>query len=413
MEPLSDSVSDSADRYEAGLVFMERGVSHLGLGNAYQAWGYSAFNATQPDTRNHGAGEIDFRSILAESSKENSFEYPRLGVRRTLVARIDFVPGDADRITVWMHPSLRAGTREEDLPRALTTEFRADTSFDEIRLVHRGGGSGWLMGDLKVATYFEDLTEPYAWQSLQFIGGVTLGIAALIGMAGWWRTTRTLRRERGVLEVNKALERERDRIARDLHDSLGATLSEISLLSSMAEIRPPVEVAQDVVRIQKRAQEAAEALEAIVWAADGKSDTVPRFVEYALNFAKEFLSVASIRLTVESELSATAQNRDAPMATHVRHNAFLAFKEALNNVVKHAQASEVTLRFVSSPQRLVIEVCDNGLGNCPKVKPDGASGRGLRNMRSRLESVGGNLSVESPPLRGTRIRFELPLEAKP
>lgn len=414
IDPESDGFSDFAARYEAGWVFTQNGVERLGLGNALLAWGYSAFHAIQPDTNNHGPGEVDFNSEHPERVGSSIFELPRMGVRRTIIARIDFLPGRDDRITVWMQPNLKAGIGEADLPESLTTRFRANASFDRFALVHRGGGAGWRIGDLAVATAFEDLTGPRFWQRPGFFGWVALGIAALVGPTGWRKavmTERRLRMQREQVEAANLLERERSRIARDLHDSLGATLSEISLLSSITESQVPPSIAPNLGRIHKRTHEAVEALEAIVWATDPEADTVGGFVDHALGFANDFLTAAGVQVNL-SKTPATVTGSTTAMAAHLRHNAFLAFKEALHNVVKHARAREVRIVFDHSGRHLAVEVSDDGRGDCPPIETlatDGSTGHGLRNMRARLESIGGSMSLESHPGQGTRIRFEIPL----
>jgi signal transduction histidine kinase len=215
-----------------------------------------------------------------------------------------------------------------------------------------------------------------------------------------------LRQERDALESRNALELERTRIARDLHDSLGSTLSEISLLSSIAQ--SSAQPTRDLWKIEQRARECVEALEDIVWATNPQADTVRSFIDHASRFATEFLTTAGIRITI----SAPQEIRSGKMQAAVRHNVFLAFKEALNNVVKHARATEVRIAFDRRDDRLGVLVSDNGLGTCPRENAGGADGsecHGLRNMRTRLTSVGGLATVESHPDQGTRIRFEIPL----
>jgi len=238
IDPISDFFTEQTGHYEAGLVFSEKGNLHLGIGNAWNAWGYSAFNAADKGFGNKILGEFDLNSEVAELSNLSSFEPPRLGVQRTIVARVQFIPGENDRVTVWLQPDLSAGSSELRMTRDQTTVFRADASFDQILLSHRGGGHGWRMGNLAIATHFEDLTEPYAWQNPWFLSLALALASTLIGGMGWWQAKlRALRlqEERDGLAEQNALEQERKRIARDLHDELGATLSEISLLCSIAQ----------------------------------------------------------------------------------------------------------------------------------------------------------------------------------
>lgn len=409
VDPLSDGVSEMTSHYFAGCVFAEKGSETLGLGNALNAWGYSAFNADKKGSANDADGEVDFNSLNSETLGHSKFEPPRIGTPRTIAAKIQFVPGDADQITVWMDPDLSAGSDESRLLPEQTTVFRANASFDEFQLVHQGGGRGWRIGNLKVATTFKGLTERNLFQKPIFWRWVVATLICGWGGVGWYRTShreRLFQRERDELESRNALERERTRIARDLHDSLGAALSEISLMSSIAQTTgDPV---QGLRKIESRAKDSIEELETIVWATDPKADTVHSFADHATRFATDFLASAGIKALVTIPPGILP----GKMQANTRHHAFLAFKEAIHNVVKHARASEVRIGFEPSVPRLAVTIADNGRGNCPEENacgPDGSQCHGLRNIRSRLESIGGTASIESHPDCGTKVRFEIPL----
>ena len=409
VDPLSDGVSKMTWRYSAGWVFAEKGVDHLGLGNAAFAWAYSAFNTDQKGPANGADREFDFRSLRPEIPGECVFEFPHVGTPRTIAAKIQFIAGGTDLITVWMDPNLSAGSDESRMLPEQTSVFRANASFDEFRLLHQGGGRGWRIGNLKVATTFKDLTEPHPWQTSVFWRWVaTVLVCALWGI-GRYRASRReklVKQERDELESRNALERERTRIARDLHDSLGAALSEISLMSSIAQTTgDPV---QGLRKIESRAKDSIEELETIVWATDPKADTVHSFADHATRFATDFLASAGIKALVTIPPGILP----GKMQANTRHHAFLAFKEAIHNVVKHARASEVRIGFEPSVPRLAVTIADNGRGNCPEENacgPDGSQCHGLRNIRSRLESIGGTASIESHPDCGTKVRFEIPL----
>ena len=410
VEPISDFYSEPLAKYEAGLIFSDKGNLHLGIGNAWNAWGYSAFNTAEMGFGNADKGEFDLNSKLAEVSYLSSFELPRLGVRRTIVVRVQFIPGETDQITVWMEPDLSAGSNEQRMTQNQTTTFRADASFDQILLSHRGGGHGWRIGNLVIASQFRNLTDAYVWQKPLTIALSLAVVSTLIGSVGWFNSKRRvlrLQQERTVMTKQKsALEEERKRIARDLHDDLGSTLSEISLLSSIA--RSSKDPSQELFKIESRALRSVEALEEIVWSIDPKADSVQNFVEHASRFAEDFLYTARIRLDLIKPSVVMAETLQAG----VRHNLYLAFKESLNNVFKHAQADQVNIRFDLTPEHLSVRVSDNGQGNCPSlVNADTghSESHGLRNMRSRLESVGGLVCVDSQPTLGTTIIFQVPI----
>jgi signal transduction histidine kinase len=292
-----------------------------------------------------------------------------------------------------------------------TTTFRADASFDQILLSHRGGGNGWRIGNLAIATQFEDLTDAYLGKKPWFIALVLAAASVLIGGLGWFSTKRRklrLQREHSVLVEKKALEEERKRIARDLHDDLGSTLSEISMLCSIAQSskNPSLELG----KIISRAHRSVESLEEIVWSVDPKADSVRSFVEHTSQFAEEFLHSANIRF----DLIKPSVMIDGTLPGGIRHNLFLAFKESLNNVHKHAQAEQVKIRFYLTPKHLSLEVSDNGQGYCPSLVDAvsrNSQSHGLSNMRIRLESVDGLVCVDSQPNRGTTICFQVPIQS--
>lgn len=412
VDPLSDFFTEKTGNYEAGLIFSDQGKAHLGIGNGWNAWGYSAFYASKLGFGNQEKGEFDLNSEIHEFTGRSFFEPPRFEVKRTIVVRVRFIPGEDDQITVWLQPNLSAGSDELRMTPDQTTTFRANASFDQILLSHRGAGNGWRIGNLEIATKFEDLTNPYVWQKPWFTALGLAIVSALIGSLGWFNAKRRelgLQQERDVLVVKKnALEEERKRIARDLHDDLGSTLSEISLLCSIAQSskNPSVELG----KIESRALRSVEALEEIVWSIDPKADSVRSFVDHTSQFAEEFLYTARIRLDLIKPSVVMAETLQA----EVRHNLYLAFKESLNNIFKHAQADQVNIRFGLTPEHLSLYVSDNGRGNCPSlVNADTghSESHGLRNMRSRLESVGGLICVDSQPNRGTTIVFQVPIHS--
>lgn len=149
-------------------------------------------------------------------------------------------------------------------------------------------------------------------------------------------------------------------------------------------------------------------MEKIVWSIDSKADSVRSFVDHASQFAADFLASARIRL----DLITPSVVMVGMLPVAARHNLFLAFKEALNNVVKHAQADRVRIRFDPTPKLLTIHVSDNGRGICPSLdnaSNDDSQRHGLGNMRARLESVGGLVSIDSQANRSTTVCFRVPV----
>jgi signal transduction histidine kinase len=156
-------------------------------------------------------------------------------------------------------------------------------------------------------------------------------------------------------------------------------------------------------------------MDEIVWAVDPQHDTLSGLMDYISAFTEEFLRVAGIRCRMDLPPVLPAM----PVAAETRYNLFLALKEALNNVVKHARATEVWLRLRLAPGEITLVIEDNGQGLANRAGGDGAdrlsSGHGLTNLQKRLETVEGRCRVESAAGKGTRVDLTVPaqIEASP
>jgi signal transduction histidine kinase/ligand-binding sensor domain-containing protein len=256
---------------------------------------------------------------------------------------------------------------------------------------------------------------PQFWQTWWFATGMVLAGGGAVGGAARYLTRRRLRKKMEKLERQRAIEKERARIAKDIHDDLGASLTRITLLSQSgrADQDDPHQSAVHLDQIYHTARELTRAMDEIVWAVSPQHDTVDSLVTYLGKFAQDFLSVAGIRcrLNVPIELPAWQ------MTAEVRHNLFLAFKEALHNVLKHASATEVRVTLLPSESGFWLVVDDNGKGfntGCNgNASAHAASdhglrfshGNGLANVKKRLEEIGGRFELKSAPGEGTTVRF--------
>jgi signal transduction histidine kinase len=220
-------------------------------------------------------------------------------------------------------------------------------------------------------------------------------------------TRRRMQRQLDRLERQHLLERERTRIARDIHDDLGTSLTQISLLSESARKHAAgsPETMVELDRICTSAREAVQAMDEIVWAADPGNDSLDELATYISGFAQDLLNAVGVRCRLEMPMRLP----DWALSAELRHNVFLAFKEALNNALKHGQPAEVRIALVTEESRFVLSVEDDGRG----FVPGHGSGHGLENMRQRLEKLGGQFFVEAGDVRGTRIRFVVPVVTKP
>jgi signal transduction histidine kinase len=205
-------------------------------------------------------------------------------------------------------------------------------------------------------------------------------------------------------ESRHALEQERARIAKDLHDDLGANLTQIIFLSERVEGAQPgaPEAARWFDLIPATARRTIQSLDEIVWAINPQNDSLESLANYLSQFAQQHLALAHARciLDVPTVLPAMA------LSTEVRHNLLLAAREALQNAVTHAGASEVRLSLKLNKDGLNITIADNGSGFDPGSVPE--PGNGLENMRQRMRGLGGRLELHSQPGQGTTVGLWLP-----
>ncbi|MBX3731171.1 MAG: histidine kinase [Verrucomicrobiae bacterium] len=247
---------------------------------------------------------------------------------------------------------------------------------------------------------------PPFWQTWWFLGVAT--VAGLGLSAGGVRLValRKLRARLRHLEAQHALERERTRIARDIHDDLGAGLTQIALLSALGERHSgdPAESAGHFRQIGTRARAIVQSADAIVWAVNPTNDSLDHLADYLAQHARDFLGAAGIRCRIEFPDTFPG----VALTAEVRHALFLATKEALHNVVKHARATEVWLRLSVDADRLSLVVEDDGCG-LPAGFGDGAAGNGIGNLRRRLGELGGAAAFEQRQGGGAKVRLTVPL----
>jgi signal transduction histidine kinase/ligand-binding sensor domain-containing protein len=256
----------------------------------------------------------------------------------------------------------------------------------------------------ETGTDFAFTVTPFFWQTWWFRIGI-LGVftSTFIGL-GRYVSFRRLRLKLRALEQQTALDKERARIARDIHDDLGTRLSEITLLSELT-LQDQAErdkTTEHVRQISFTVRQLTDSLDEIVWAVNPRNDTLPHLISYIGQFAMQFMQMARIRC----ELDLPDQPPGRGLSAEVRHNLFLVAKEALNNIVRHAHAGEVSLRITVTEDSMSMIIADNGRGFAGV--PEDTSADGLRNMRQRMAEIGGECRVESQPGDGTRVSFYYP-----
>jgi ligand-binding sensor domain-containing protein/signal transduction histidine kinase len=246
---------------------------------------------------------------------------------------------------------------------------------------------------------------PPFWKTWWFRTLVVLSLVGLIAGGVYFVSTQKLQRQLALLRQQEALEKERARIARDLHDQLGANLTQVALLGEMVDEDKhlPEEIGQHAQQICQTARTTSDALDEIVWAANPSNDTLEGLVNYACKYAQDYLALADLRYRLDVPAQLPAIN----LPPDLRHNVFLAFKESVNNVVKHAQATEARIRLRLEAQQFIVEIEDNGRGPAEAATKTGRNG--LRNMRKRMEDVGGTFTMKPGAERGTIVQLTAPI----
>lgn len=259
------------------------------------------------------------------------------------------------------------------------------------------------------------IMEPHLWQTWWFeLMAAVVVLGAVFGTVRFV-VTRKLHRKLEKLQQQQALQRERERIAKDIHDDLGAGLTSILLQSALAQRNRAGETPGHLERISATATDLVGAMDEIVWAIDPENDTLDAVVTYAGKFVQEFVTQAGLRC----RLDLPAEIPPVTISSQERHHLFLALKEVLNNAVKHAHATEIFFALKLQPSGFSFILKDNGCGFSPDEprahSGEGgriASGYGLRNLADRLEKIGGRCDIRSEPGQGTEVELTVIIQNK-
>ena len=269
----------------------------------------------------------------------------------------------------------------------------------QFKLMVAGQAENWLA--MAKTIRVEVMPRFYERRSLQAAGAVAA--LAAVGLTVWRIERARQRRRIERLKLQRAMDAERQRIARDIHDDLGAGLTEITLLSDTLreDIAPESSAGATAGKIAAGARSLTRAMDEVVWAVNPGNDTLESFLNYLNDYAQEYLSRADISYRWDAPIEIPA----LPLSAEIRHNLYLACKETLNNATKHARATEVKIRAKLVPGGFTLAIMDNGHGF--QVDAPRSRGSGLRNLKQRLENIGGRCEISSLVDAGTRVEFIL------
>jgi signal transduction histidine kinase len=210
--------------------------------------------------------------------------------------------------------------------------------------------------------------------------------------------------QKQVLEFEQLqmLEHERFRIARVMHDDIGSGLSAINLLTEMVlNKNTDPGLATEIMHIAEASRDANNRIQEIIWSISAHNDTLISLLRYLQRFAADLFLPTGIvlQLHIPSEIYTVAITGER------RRALFLAYKEALNNILKHAQATAVGITISVDEKMIEIQIQDNGTGFDPEAV--GAFSNGLVNMRKRMEETGGDFRIQTG--HGTLVVFRMPI----
>lgn len=255
------------------------------------------------------------------------------------------------------------------------------------------------------------IVKPFYWETWWFKMGIGIITALIAGGFVFLGLRRKHQIQLQKIAAREALEHERSRIARDIHDDLGATLTRITLLSESPPQTADQNTQHAFEKIRSTTRELMSSMDGVVWAINPEHDTFDDLANYLSSYAQEFLSVAEIscRLTFPLELP------ERRLSAQLRHNLLLAFKEALNNIVKYAEATSVRITLDPGNGFFVLKIQDDGTGIDPDAPSDPNrpnAGKGMANMEARMLDIGGSCHFESSPEQGTTVEFNVPFTIK-
>lgn len=254
----------------------------------------------------------------------------------------------------------------------------------------------------KTISYKFSILPPW-WGTWWFLSLAAILIISLLIVGFRFYYRKKLEKQMAVLEKQQAIEKERTRIATDMHDDLGAGLSRIKFLSETIGIKKQqqVPIEEDVNKIREYSHEMIDKMGEIVWALNEKNDTLSDLLSYTRSYAVEYLSQNGI--SCKTELPENIP--PVFVSGEFRRNVFLTIKEALHNIVKHSQATQVHL-IIHTGRQLLINLKDNGIG-FDKINTRPFS-NGLTNMESRIKEIGGKIEIVNK--NGTLVNLSIPLK---
>ena len=245
--------------------------------------------------------------------------------------------------------------------------------------------------------------HPPYWQTWWFRVLAVIVFIVLVYMGTIYYIRQKIRAKTKELERQQALNMERLRISKDVHDDLGSGLSKISLMADIAQKRAGGNslLSNDISHISTVSRELVENMRDLIWVLNPENTTLDQLVARLREYCSDYLDniPVGLKLDFPDEVPAMRISKEA------QRNIFLTVKEAINNSIKHADATEIEVGIKFDKEDMMVVVSDNGKGFEPAYLK--RSGHGLRNMNHRIESIGGAFKIESLRGKGTSITITI------
>jgi signal transduction histidine kinase len=312
---------------------------------------------------------------------------------------IGFTPGETTRYQY----RLEGVDHDWSVPGTERSVNYAQLTSGTYRFLVRALNSEGLVSRTPATVSFRIL--PPFWRRWWFVTAMILLGSVPLLLLVYYRAVRRQEQRRAREARFRELERVRQRIASDLHDDLGSTLTQISLWSEVVQQRlhhESEEVTKPLASIATSSRELIDTMSDIVWAINPQKDHLSDLVQRMRSLASDLFAASGTQFT----FSAPPAGQDLPLGANLRREIFLILKEALNNIVRHAEAPRVRIDLRVDQRQLFLQVSDNGKGfNVGDEK----EGHGLLSMKSRSVGIGAKLEFTSVAGQGSIVTLRVPL----
>ena len=336
-------------------------------------------NATIDNKPWTGDTNITYKKTLHLTHQNNSIAFD--------FAALDYVsPGKFNyyyQLTNYDKDWINAGNRN----------YAAYTNLPHGKYLFKVKASNSMTNTHDQITTLAIVIAPPFWKTWWFILLCILAISAILYSLYRYRINQLI-----------ALHKVRNRIATDLHDDIGSTLTNISILSELSKKNIPKQHEANVFlnRISEEVYSSGQALDDIVWSINTSNDTLEQTVARMRRYAAEVFDGANITYTLQMD-EQFAQHK---LNMEQRRDCFLIFKEAVNNIYKHANAKNVNIKVWIERNHLHMKITDDGKGFDASLA---TNRNGIKNMHSRMQKWKGKLSIQSAKGTGTTTEVNLPL----